>query len=158
MLRVAPHRKCHQTRHLRESLPMHLDPACAVTHASQECMQESSAAFVTMRSRLTQSVCTSGLLSYDEDLWQTHPAPSPGDIIWKHVPYRGWERSLRQVLVWGAFILLLFIYMPIVLAVQSVINLQAYQKVKAVDTLLKLPFIGGTQLSFWVAQQILSAM
>jgi hypothetical protein len=109
-------------------------------------MQETSAAFVTLRSRLTQSVCTTGMLSYDEDLWQTHPAPTPGDIIWKHVPYRGWERTLRQVLLWGAFILLLFIYMPIVLAVQSVINLEAYRsKVKAVGTLLDLPVIGGAR-------------
>lgn len=109
-------------------------------------MQESSAAFVTLRSRLTQSVASSGMLSYNEDLWKTQPAPAPSDLIWRHIAFRNWERSLRGWLEWGAFVGLLFIYMPIVLAVQSVINLNAYREdVPVIGDILDLPVIGGAR-------------
>jgi Cytosolic domain of 10TM putative phosphate transporter len=51
-------------------------------------VQETSAAFVTLHQRQLQSVVAIGLMSYNENLWKTSPAPSPEEVIWRNVQAR----------------------------------------------------------------------
>ena len=105
-------------------------------------MQESAAAFVTVRNRLTQSVSTTGLMSYDEDYWVAHQAPPPNDIIWGNVKARGWERTVRGLLSWAAFGLMIFFFIPVVAAIQQLINLEGFREDSSVvDWILDLSLI-----------------
>lgn len=91
-------------------------------------MQETSAAFVQLRSRQDQTALATGLLSYREDLWKASAAPDPAEIIWGSVSWRGWERSLRSMLVWGIFMGMLILMLPIIALIQQIVNLEGYAK------------------------------
>ena len=112
-----------------------------------QCMQETSAAFVTTRTRLTQSVATTGLMSFNEDLWTTKVAPAPNDVIWSNLALRGWERSIRNVISWVLFVVLIIMFFPIVALLQQIINLQSYAKDgNWAQTILNLPVAGRAPL------------
>ena len=112
-----------------------------------QCMQETSAAFVTTRTRLTQSVATTGLMSFNEDLWTTKVAPAPNDVIWSNLALRGWERSIRNVISWVLFVVLIIMFFPIVALLQQIINLQSYAKDgNWAQTILDLPVAGRAPL------------
>lgn len=90
--------------------------------------EETSAAFVQLRSRQDQTALATGLLSYREDLWKASAAPDPAEIIWGSVSWRGWERSLRSMLVWGIFMGMLILMLPIIALIQQIVNLEGYAK------------------------------
>ena len=122
--------------------------ACAqrLTHALAGVQNESCAAFVTARTRLTQSVSTTGLISFDTNYWTAEPAPQPDDVIWDNVPYRGFERSVRKWFAWAIFIGLVLLFIPIVAFLQQIINLDSYAKYSPnnwAGAILDLPVVGG---------------
>ena len=43
---------------------------------------------MTLHQRQLQSTVAIGMVSYNEGLWQTAPAPSPEEIIWRNVQVR----------------------------------------------------------------------
>ena len=111
-------------------------------------MQETSAAFVTLHQRQLQSTVAIGMMSYDESLWQTQPAPSPNEIIWHNVQWRGWERGLRGILGWGVLVTLIICFVPIVTFLQQLVALDAYAQKpgvlgKIAKAIIDIPFVGG---------------
>jgi hypothetical protein len=109
--------------------------------------QDSSAAFVTARTRLTQSVATTGLMSFNEGLWNASVAPAPNDVLWQNLARRGWERSLRNTLGWAIFVTIIIMFVPVVALLQQVINLQGYAKDgNWAQTILDLPVAGRALL------------
>eukprot|EP00892_Ulva_mutabilis_P005047 jgi/Ulvmu1/2914/UM147_0012.1 len=88
--------------------------------------EETCAAFVQLRSRLDQTAAATGLLSYREDLWKATAAPDPSEVIWSNVAWRGWERSLRVLISWTIFGLMLVFMLPIIAIIQQIVNLEAY--------------------------------
>jgi len=80
--------------------------------------QETCTAFVTLRSRVTQSSLANGLQSHNESYWRTVTAPGPEEVMWDSIAYRGWERSVRALLAWGAFIAMCLFFLPPVAFVQ----------------------------------------
>ena len=117
-----------------------------LTRALSRVQNESCAAFVTARTRLTQSVSTTGLISFDTNYWTAEPAPQPDDVIWGNVAYRGFERSVRTWLAWAIFIGLVLLFIPIVAFLQQIINLDSYAKYTPnnwAGAILDLPVVGG---------------
>lgn len=111
-------------------------------------MQETSAAFVTMKSRKDQATCAGGLMSHNEGLWQTSPAPSPNEILWHNVQWREWERGIRSLLSWGVLATLIICFLPIVTILQQLIALDQYAERPGAEGawarwILDLPFVGG---------------
>lgn len=109
-------------------------------------MQETSAAFVTMTSRVDQTAVASGMLSYREDLWVVDKAPEPTEVIWRNVAFRGWERSLRSLLSWGIFSCLVVFMLPIITFITQLVNIQAYAKKEGASGawarwILNIPFL-----------------
>ena len=91
-------------------------------------------------------------MSVHSGLWRTSPAPDPCDILWKNVTLRGWERTVRGVLGWLAFLALVVLFVPVVTFVQSLINLQTYAQRPGGDgawarAILQAEVIGSAQLA-----------
>ena len=89
-------------------------------------MQDTSAAFVTLRARQLRSIVASSRMSVHSRLWRTHAAPDPCDVLWRNAQWRSWERGLRGVLGWTLFAALVLLFVPVVAFVQSLINLETY--------------------------------
>lgn len=108
-------------------------------------MQDTCSAFVTMSSRQLQSQVAMGMVSYHEGYWATTTAPSPGEIIWPNVQYRGWERRVREMVSWGVLVTLVLCFIPIVGVVQSLVNLEQMGG-EVTKTIVNIPFLGRAAL------------
>lgn len=49
-------------------------------------------------------------------------APEPRELIWPNLGYRRWERRLRQGVSWAAFFLIVAFYVPVVAAIQGLLQ------------------------------------
>jgi hypothetical protein len=77
------------------------------------------AAFVTFADRRTQVLATQALHHHDTSVWHVTGAPAPGAVLWPALAQRSWERTVRTVGVWGAFIALCLLYLIPVGAIQK---------------------------------------
>ena len=77
------------------------------------------AAFVTFADRRTQVLATQALHHHDTSVWHVTGAPAPGAVLWPALAQRSWERTVRAVGVWGAFIALCLLYLIPVGAIQK---------------------------------------
>lgn len=75
----------------------------------------------------------------------TRASRRAGEVLWDNVAVRGWERTLRSVAAWGAFTLMMLFFLPVVAAVQSVLNLDQYEDRAAIAAVLDLPVVAGAR-------------
>jgi hypothetical protein len=81
------------------------------------------AAFVTFKERSAATAAAAGMHSHDECAWRVQPAPGTDEIVWSNLGMRHWQRVVRNLAMWAAFVALLVFYLPVVAAIQAVVNL-----------------------------------
>ena len=57
--------------------------------------------------------------------------------------WRAWERSVRFVAVWGAFVVLTAFYLIPIIAIQGLINIDQLRKIHAIAVIIDLPFVSS---------------
>ena len=55
--------------------------------------------------------------------------------------WRAWERSVRFVAVWGAFVVLTAFYSIPIIAIQGLINIDQLRKIHAIAVIIDLSFV-----------------
>eukprot|EP00884_Botryococcus_braunii_P007497 jgi/Botrbrau1/16749/Bobra.0277s0005.1 len=75
--------------------------------------------------------------------WHVDVAPEPREVLWKNLGYRRWERKLRQGLSWAAFFLIVAFYIPVVAAIQGLLQLDRLVSVPVVRDIVNLPLVHG---------------
>lgn len=81
-----------------------------------------SAAFATFNNRVKQTLAATALMHHDTSSWQTKAAPAPDEVLWPNLRWRAWERTLRKVLIWGAYVALVLLFMIPVTALQGMLG------------------------------------
>lgn len=89
------------------------------------------------RGQLVATLASASLHSYDETAWNISPAPGPDELLRPALGIRTWELSLRWVVMWAAFWLLVLFYAPVVALIQAPVNM---------DNLRKVRWLGGCDL------------
>ena len=51
-------------------------------------------------------------------------APGPDEIVWPNLRMRHWQRVLRTLAVWALFVAILVLHLPLIAAIQAVVNLE----------------------------------
>ncbi|KAL6760771.1 hypothetical protein V8C86DRAFT_1039267 [Haematococcus lacustris] len=112
-------------------------------HVSQaNCLQRPvPSAFVTFQTRATQVVLATNLHHHDETTWQATLAPEPKEIIWRNLRMRAWERTLRTMVLWGAYVALVLFFIIPVGIVQALIEVPRLASVPVLGTIVNLPVI-----------------
>ncbi|KAK9804434.1 hypothetical protein WJX72_012500 [[Myrmecia] bisecta] len=99
------------------------------------------AAFVTFRTRRAQVIASTSMQHHDQRAWRVSAAPGPDEIVWRNLRWRKWERKVRTVLVWSAFVCLTLFYMIPVGAVQALIEVSRLQQVPFFREILNIDFV-----------------
>lgn len=86
------------------------------------------AAFVSFKTRRAAAVCAQTQQTRNTTKWITDWAPEPRDVYWKNLAIPYFKLTMRNILMQGALVLLLLFYLPPVLFVQSLANLDSIQK------------------------------
>lgn len=107
-------------------------------HASESYLP---AAFVTFNDRYTQTLASTGLHSHDELCWRVQAAPSADEIIWSNLGIRHWQRIVRNLAMWSAFIGILLLYLPVVGAIQALVNIENARRIQGINKIVELPFV-----------------
>ncbi|KAL3134038.1 hypothetical protein ABBQ32_008470 [Trebouxia sp. C0010 RCD-2024] len=117
-------------------------------------------AFVTFKTRRAQVIASSSLLHHDQSAWAADAAPNSDELVWANLGWRSWERQVRFVAVWGAFVALALFYIIPITAVQGLINVRAVlhsgikssviaaESTPGLRTVSNLPVINGLITSF----------
>lgn len=82
-------------------------------------------AFVTFESRKAQVSCSDALICQDLSMWRAQAAPPPEEVYWKNLGLRQWERSMRSIGIWTAYVALILFFMIPVGAVQALMSLSS---------------------------------
>lgn len=99
------------------------------------------AAFVTFKTRYTQTVAALSLHDTNENTWQVNPAPEPREIIWRNLRMRNWEVSFRDHLMWALFwFICLFYFLPVT-ALQAFIEIDKLDNYPVLRDILSVNFI-----------------
>lgn len=99
------------------------------------------AAFVTFNDRYTQTLCATGMHSYDEQVFRTEAAPGNDEIIWGSLRLRYWEKTVRNLAMWGVFIVVVIFYLPVTAAIQAVVNLDNIRNIPGLGEITRIPFV-----------------
>ncbi|KAI8468680.1 MAG: hypothetical protein J3K34DRAFT_426590 [Monoraphidium minutum] len=110
----------------------------AATKASEAYLP---AAFVTFNDRYTQTLAATGLHAQDELAWRVQGAPGADEIIWGNLGLRYWSRITRTIAMWALFIAILVFYLPVVAAIQAVVNLENVRNVPGLGVITRIPFV-----------------
>lgn len=116
-------------------------------------MQESQTAFVVMRTRQARAAAATGLLHADGSAWKTEGAPSSNEIIWGNVATPAKRRFLGGLASWAALIAIMVFFLPILAALQQLVNLEGYAKPgNWAQWILDAPVLGSTSPSLQSVQ------
>lgn len=99
------------------------------------------AAFVTFNDRYTQTLAATGLHAHDELCWRVQAAPGADEIVWDNLGVRYWSRVTRGLGMWAVFIAILIFYLPVVAAIQAVVNLENVRSVPGLGKITEIPFV-----------------
>ncbi len=61
-------------------------------------------------------------------------------LLWV-VRWRAWERAVRFVVVWGAFVVLTLFYLIPIIAIQGLINIDQLRKIRVIAIIIDLPVV-----------------
>ncbi|CAM6120738.1 unnamed protein product [Calypogeia fissa] len=86
------------------------------------------AAFVSFKSRRAAAICAQTQQTSNTTKWITGWAPEPRDVYWRNLAIPYFSLTMRKILMLGALLLLLLFYLPPILFVQSLANLDSLQK------------------------------
>jgi hypothetical protein len=45
-------------------------------------------------------------------------------VVWQNLGIRFWERNLREMIMWGILVLIILFYLPVCVALQSIIQVR----------------------------------
>ena len=101
--------------------------AALFMHGS-ECLQETQTAFVVMRTRQARAAAATGLLHADGSAWKTEGAPASNEVLWGNIATKPNRRFLGGLASWAALIAIMVFFLPILAALQQLVNLEGYAK------------------------------
>jgi hypothetical protein len=81
-----------------------------------------------MKTRQARASAATGMLHSDGTAWQVQGAPAPNEIIWANAAVPAHQRFIGKLLSWGAFCTVIVFFLPIVLFLQQIVNLEGYAK------------------------------
>ncbi|KAK9843537.1 hypothetical protein WJX81_008012 [Elliptochloris bilobata] len=106
-------------------------------------------ALTTFRERRDQAIASTSMLHHDRRAWLTQAAPGPDDIIWRNLGWRRWERQLRTGAAWVAFFALVSFYIPVVTAIQALLQVEKLVTLPGLRELLQTwPLLASAVSSF----------
>ena len=100
-------------------------------------------AFVTFTTRWAQVVSSTSMHHHFETVWRTEGAPSPNEVVWENLKWRGWERSVRRTFVWSAFFLLVAFFMVPITLVQAILQIERLENIPVIGDILNNWFINA---------------
>ncbi|KAK9919147.1 hypothetical protein WJX75_009706 [Coccomyxa subellipsoidea] len=106
------------------------------------------AAFVTFHTRAAQAVASTSLIHHDRTAWIASAAPEPRDVIWGNLGWRLWERQLRAVLCWVVFFCMIAFYLPVVTAIQALLQIDKLVDLPGIREVAELPLVSGLLAGF----------
>ncbi|GMH37685.1 hypothetical protein BSKO_05558 [Bryopsis sp. KO-2023] len=98
-------------------------------------------AFVTFRTRHAQVVSATSLHHHDKTAWRIVAAPSPGEVVWKNLKWRNWERNSRRILLWLAFGAMVLWFLIPIAAIQALIEIDTLDETPVIKDIVGVPFV-----------------
>ncbi|BDA46964.1 CSC1-like protein At4g02900 [Coccomyxa sp. Obi] len=129
-----------------EELARSIRAACEKLHGNLEAALP--AAFVTFHTRAAQAVASTSMIHHDRTAWIATAAPEPRDVIWGNLGWRLWERQLRAVLCWVVFFTMIAFYLPVVTAIQALLQIDKLVDLPGIREVAELPMIAGLLAGF----------
>lgn len=87
------------------------------------------AAFVSFKTRWGAAVCAQTQQSSNPTLWLTDWAPEPRDVYWPNLAIPFVELTIRRLIMAVAIFFLTFFFMIPIAFVQSLANIEGFEKV-----------------------------
>ncbi|KAK9840790.1 hypothetical protein WJX81_004889 [Elliptochloris bilobata] len=112
-------------------------------HQEQQAAKHSTvpSAFVTFKRCRAQVTAVSTTQHSDTTAWRVSAAPHFNELLWKNLRWRAWERSVRSLAVWGAFVCLALFYLIPIGAVQGLLAVDVLDRNPVLHFILHAPVL-----------------
>lgn len=110
------------------------------------------------RSPVLAALASTSFHTYRASCWQFQAAPGPDEVIWKNLGMSYWQRSIRQITMWGLFVAIIIFYLPVTAIIQAPVNLDNARQIPGLSVLVDLPVVSQIIQGFLPSESVLRNM